>query len=456
MKLLWAVALAAVGACTTPNTTKACSEGSCLNPEFPYCDTEGVISGEPGTCIAVTCTPGEIETCLGDDALTCNATGDGYEHLTCDLGCSATPKPHCKYIEPRYLPEMCDMAASDESLVVNGSTSLDPNLDSNCNGGVVSQAGAAGICVLRYRQIAITANGQLKLTGKSDTGAPDTVGRVVAFVADEQLSIDGSLDISADGPVNGPGGGLMVSGGGAQLVSADLHKAGAGAGGQTAGAPGGSTTTDGDGGIGGLATADPALLSVLFGGAAANRGGGMGPVTLGGGGGGGGATLVSCKGSISISGVIDAGGGGGTGGRELFGADTPAWGGGAGGYVVLQAKRIEVTGQVFANGGGGGTGMAADLLPGADGADGLRSATMPAPGSSGKNGGGNGGRGGVGIMQPTAGGKSTAIPTSDASPGGGGGSVGFLQTYTPDGIEPMLSGATASPRFRPNITLKTR
>jgi hypothetical protein len=44
---------------------------------------------------------------------------------------------------------------------------------------------------------------------------------------------------------------------------------------------------------------------------------------------------------------------------------------------------------------------------------------------------------------------------SPATAGGGGGSVGFLQVYTPEGIEPTLSGQS-SPAFQPNATIKTR
>src|SRR5690349_13208705 len=98
MNANWALGLLLVGgvACTSPNSSKACSSGTCSNPDFPYCDAEGVISGEPGTCIAVTCTPGAVETCLDDDALTCNTTGDGYEHVHCELGCRSTATPHCR------------------------------------------------------------------------------------------------------------------------------------------------------------------------------------------------------------------------------------------------------------------------------------------------------------------------------------------------------------------------
>jgi hypothetical protein len=64
MRIVCGGLLALLVSCTTANTNKACSEGSCKDPAFPYCDVEGAISNEPGTCIAVTCTPGEIETCL--------------------------------------------------------------------------------------------------------------------------------------------------------------------------------------------------------------------------------------------------------------------------------------------------------------------------------------------------------------------------------------------------------
>lgn len=167
--------------------------------------------------------------------------------------------------------------------------------------------------------------------------------------------------------------------------------------------------------------------------------------------------LISCRGAITVSGTIDAGGGGGQGGFALLGGRFPALGGGAGGYVLLQAKAIEITGRLFANGGGGGAGLGTDInAPVVNGADGLRSATMAAPGSAGTNGAGFGGKGGVATTSPTKGGKSTATPAEDASPGGGGGSVGFLQVYTPTGIQPMISTATASPALDQYDTLKSR
>lgn len=457
LRFMWSICVAAVlfgAACTTPNPTKACSSGTCLNPDFPYCDVEGTISGEPGTCIAVSCTAGTIETCLGDDALTCNATGDGYERVPCELGCKTEPAPHCGYIEPRYLPDVCDLPAESETLIISSSASFDPNLDSNCNGGIVAQTGAPGICVVRFRKIEITADAELRITGKADTVKPENVGRSIAFVADDELTIGGVLDVGAKGVVNGPGAGLVLSGGGTLVSSPTVHVAAGGAGGKTPGASGGSASADGGANNGGIATSDPAFLAVLLGGAAAWRSSQEANLSSGGGGGGGGAaTLIACRGAVSVTGTVRAGGGGGSGGPTAIGICGPGFGGGAGGYIVLQGKKVVVTGGVFANGGGGGAGCRANLAFGTNGLDGLASDTMAAPGGTPENGEGHGGDGGVGSRPPTVGGKPTTNP---GTAGGGGGSVGFVQVYTPSGEEPMLSSATASPAFQPNGTIKTR
>jgi hypothetical protein len=427
--------------CTTANPNKACSEGSCADPAFPYCDVEGTISGEPGTCISVSCQPGSIRACLGGDALTCTANGDGYEHVTCALDCVSTPEPHCAYLEPRYLPDVCSDVASTAKLDITSSGSFDPSLDSNCNGGIVEQPGAPSICVVRYADISIVSNATLTVVGSS----MPKMGRSIAFVADHELRIDGALDIGAKGSVSGPGGGVVVSGGaGSSGVGAG------GAGGKTNGGAGGTNTADGAGSNGGLAAADPALLAALVGGASAAK---IGDSNDGGGGGGGAATLIACRGAVRVSGTISSGGGGGLNGFSLLGAPITGFGGGAGGYIVLQGILVEVAGGVFANGGGGGGGMQANTSPGQAGHDGSLSATNAAQGGYPQNGEGRGGTGGVGSTLPGGGGARTVSP---ASPGGGGGGVGFLQIYTPAGVEPVTTSSTTSPAFQPNATIKTR
>lgn len=441
----WLGCLVALGLanCTKPNPNKACSEGQCRDPAYPYCDVEGTISGEPGTCIAVSCDPGTVEACLGDAALTCNASGDGYDRVLCELGCVDSPSRHCAYIEPRYVPDVCDSPAIDESLMVSSSGSFDPNLDSNCTGGLVQQPGAPDICVVHYRRISVLGGTTLTMIG-----VDGKTGRAVALVADDDLQIEGTLDVSAHGDTNGPGGGVIQSGGDFYFVSTTSCIGGGGAGGRTAGGPGGSFTTNGGAANGGLAMADPALLAALMGGAAAFK-----LNTWFGGGGGGAVTLVSCRGSVSITGVVNAGGGGGRGATGGV-LDLPGAGGGAGGYVVLQGARISVTGELFANGGAGGGGLQVSEADGESGQDGSLSDATAAKGGYPQNGEGAGGVGGVGTLSPGPGEKPTgAYP---ANCGGGGGSVGFLQTYTPRDTMPTLVPSRVSPPFQPNATIRTR
>ena len=84
-RLLFVLALAS---CTQPNP-RNCADGTCTDPAFPYCDADGSISNQPGTCIAVACTPMEFIECEGDRAVLCNAQGTNYNVVECQLGCDA-------------------------------------------------------------------------------------------------------------------------------------------------------------------------------------------------------------------------------------------------------------------------------------------------------------------------------------------------------------------------------
>ncbi len=224
-----------------------------------------------------------LATC-GDDGLVASAEA-------CTAGCVSTPVAHCTHVVPRYMPTACDLAAVDSQLTVSNTATFDTNLDSNCNGGIVSQVAAPSICVVHYGTISIASGFGLKVTGN----------RVLAMIADRDLSIAGMLDVSADANTNGPGGGATLSG-----ASVFQSAGGGGAGFHTAGAPGGSPTADGGGGAGGILGINPATLAVI-------QGGPQSGDTVNGvksGGGGGGVTLVSCHGTVDVSGLIDAGGGG--------------------------------------------------------------------------------------------------------------------------------------------------
>ncbi len=128
-------------------------------------------------------------------------------------------------------------------------------------------------------------------------------------------------------------------------------------------------------------------------------------------------------------------------------------GGGAGGNVVFQGADVVITGYLFANGGSGGAGKPSGSGIGAPGYEGERS-LVAITGGIGTAGGGSGGAGGSGTSLPGHGKLTTMAPMSTA--GGGGGSVGFFQSYTPAGVTPTLTPSAASPAPQPNGTIPTR
>lgn len=411
----------------------------------------------------------EFASCREDAAITCNASGTNYEVETCTDGCSAAnrgcnscapdtsrcveaglsrcgsngvlsvaepcalgcveaPTPHCAYLQPKYLPSVCDVPSAEPSLTISNSGTFDTSLDSNCNGGIVVQNGAPSICVAHYGTITIQAGKTLTIIGRTEI--PNEGGRSVALVADGALTIEGTVDLGAVGMQSGPGGGTTVSSG--PPVGSNAQ---GGAGGKTAGGPGGSLTADGGALNGGAPSTNPNLLTALVGGARVV------------GGGGGGGMMISCRGTVSVPGVISAGGGGGV----VF---LVAGGGGAGGNIVLQGIDVVVTGEVYANGGGGGAGAAPGQQTGfAFGEDGSRSDSISARGGVPLTGGGGGGDGGRANASPRPG---LAPTVTGGKPGGGGGSIGFAQTYTPAGVTPTLTPAHSSPLFEPNGTIPTR
>jgi hypothetical protein len=474
------IGFVAMGCATKKNPALMCPDGQCTNPKFPFCDSDGAVGGEPNTCIAVSCTAGAFVACDQDRSITCNSDGTNYDVTQCPNGCSAdtngcrpcapgsmtcgngevdvcdntgmphaescagacvdSPSPHCEYIQPRYLPDVCDTPGVG-TFEINQSGTFDTDLDVNCTGGIVTQAGGDAICVVRNASIKIDADATFHVISSLNRNVSANMfgkGRAIAFVSDQDLVVDGVLDVGAQGWFSGPGGGYSQSGGGAGSGTAP-----GGAGFATNGGAGGSTTTDGGAANGGAATLDPATLVTLVGGPRS------------GGGGGGAALLISCRGKIVVTGTIGANGGGGPGGWNLF-TMTPGSGGGAGGYVVLQGLDVQVTGELYANGGGGGAG--ANGTGGStaeDGQDGSWSGNTSAFGGTPRNGAGGGGVGGL----DGAAGHLPGVglhPTTGGGAGGGGGSVGFLQTYTPAGVTPTLTPAHSSPHFRPNATIPTR
>ncbi|MCW5804058.1 MAG: hypothetical protein KIT31_16920 [Deltaproteobacteria bacterium] len=487
------IAIAQAGCDSTrPNPEYCGGNGVCIDPALPFCDVDG--SQGPAhtedTCIAVTCTPGEFIACRGAETLSCNSTGDNFNVEMCEKGCTvgsasctpctpretrcrdsiveactndgvfvvaetcglgcvdtATTEPHCAYLEPKYLSNICDEPSTANQITFQTST-YDTNLDMNCTGGIVPQNGGPEICVVRANAISIPQGATLTIAGT----------RALAFVGDASVDVEGTLDVGAIGALDGPGGGIGNNGTGGNIDSD--AKGGGGGGFATPGGHGGSRAADGGAGNGGGSSPNPAILTALIGG---SRGGGG----VGGGGAGGALMLVACRGKVTIGGTVDASGGGAApasvsskvvNGISSF-VGSPGFGGGSGGNIVIQGLQIDLHGRLFATGGGGGSGnenpfnMSAGT-PGRDGGpDG-----GGAGGSTVRSNGGGGTGAGVGVTgagalpspgQAQTGGGST-------TPGGGGGSVGFVQTYTPEGVTPTRAPTAQSPMLQPNLVVKTR
>jgi hypothetical protein len=244
--------------------------------------------------------------------------------------------------------------------------------------------------------------------------------RPVVIAALDSVAIEGQLLVNAAAERGGPGG-----------FSSEVAGPGAGAAGQTAGAPnsgGGGGSYCGLGGLGGTMAGMPGIaakpgraygtpeLVPLIGGSPGGAASYYGVVH---GGGGGGAVQIVARGSIKVGmfGIVSAAGAGG---------GSPGAGGGSGGAILLEAPVVTVQGRLAANGGGGGGTKTA--MPGLLGGSDDQPAAGAAPGGSGSAGampngtdagmdwsGGGGGAGRIRINSGT--GAAAIAPTAIVSPG---------------------------------------
>lgn len=439
MRKTWLVAAGLLAGCSsTTENPRSCLDGYCSEAAYPFCDTDGSIGGTKFECVAVACTAGEPAGCTGDTELTCNPTGTSYDSRSCEFGCNdETGLCHpCNPADsgcsarliPKYLPTVCESFAGSPALTLSESRVINTDDEPTCNGGVVPQANAPDICVLRYGRITIAQTANIIATGS----------RALALVADGPLEVLGVLDVGAHDAGttrrDGPGGGYTR-----YQSAATSPDANGGAGFRTAGGPGGSATADGGANNGGPTVASPALRGELIGGVGTNA-------TAG-----GAATLISCRDGVRVTGLIDAGGGGGDPAFTILETTYVATGGGSGGLVAFQGLRVEITGELYANGGGGGAGIA--LSVGTRGENGTRSVVDAAQGGTAVGTDpGNGGMGGVATIPPGPGKRGLSGSTA----GAGGGSVGFFYTFTPENVTPLVAPRAASPAVEPNRSLPTR
>lgn len=443
-----AACLALLTACTKANPAAHCQNGTCTDPNFPFCDVNGVVSGEPGACVAVSCTAGEFAECRGDAEVRCNATGNNYEVVQCERGCDAAAdgcrlcnpnetactngkvascdvsgtvtlsidcplgcfeaEPRCRDIAPsnglaKYLdmvPTAMDLTLEDASLYTDtGEFTLMPSGMKITPQSFLMSAPPGGVQV-RVFVVNKLAIQRLQIGGLA----------AAAFVARDEVSITGVISV---------GGGASAyagcEGGYGEYRTYCTNSAGGGGGGAHAsnGAAGGSIPLAAMGGGGGIASGNPALVPLRGG----CSGGGVDGLILYSG--GGGAIQIASQKRINVTGTVDASGGNGTnfdvgnnqGPMQGFGAS----GGGGGGGILLEAPTVTLsaTAKLLAAGGNGGALCSTSTSTCGVGGMGAHVNASATPGVD----------------------ASNACPTGtvNRTAGGGGGGLGRIRINTRDG-----------------------
>ncbi len=395
---LW-VAGALAGCTKDANRCK--QDADCGNVAYPFCDLAGEYppsAGIAGVCIVKPancpvdrcgCEP-HASTCSGAALETCDADGSATTTTDCSLGCAATGDRCDTFTPLNGLGAAMLAAVNEPDVTIPDMATIDTD------SGTVRDAANLPVQVASLL-VPQTGSSDIRVfIGKSFTLSSVTVSgsRPVAFVARDDIRIEGLLDVSAT--PGRPGAGQQATG---PCVGEGVA-GGGGGGNATAGGDSVSEFVQSGTGIlaGGAALSGTALVGGCGGGGSTSSGHGGGAVQL--------DSLTRI--TVAASGRIGVGGAGGYDGV----------GGGSAGFVVIEAPRVELLGGIFANGGAGG----ACTLVGQNGPLSSSSAIAPSCGTGAQaKHGGNGG-------------SSSAGPGSghafSGNAGGGGGAAGRLLITT--------------------------
>lgn len=310
------------------------------------------------------CTPSMPIACVGANTLElCDQAGTGYESVTCALGCSPSPDPHCAQVVPTGIAPVEDFNAAgladttlDTANIVHTDTGLIEGgmRVASSNPTALSVASGIGFHVVTSGGNSV---GVFVFDKLNVTGAPLVIvgTHPAVFLANGDVTI-AAISVAADQTTNTPGPGGFAGGtpttpnglgpGGGIGGNWNVFFGGAGGAGHGDHGGMGATLMSATGGAGGLPY-DALTLAVLTGGS----GGGASATGTSTGGAGGGALQIVSQTSITIVGGIAAGGAGGRGNM-----DDSCGGGGAGGDILLESMAISVgnAGYLVAGGGGGG------------------------------------------------------------------------------------------------------
>lgn len=399
-------------ACTLGDT---CQGSACVPTQTLVCKSPpGMCYRNPGNCTVSGC------SYVIDVGKPC---GDNNVCLP-DTTCGVTPVGgNFTFTPSNYKP--ADLVFQGTNVIVSGALTFDTSTGKF--GGqwgtalpsvnhVTTPTGPA--VVLASNGFELAEGAVLKVTGNQP----------LIIASSDSIVIGGTIDVSAAGPTQGPGGhlGCEPSSGAAGTKGANSSSGGGGAGG-IAGPGGlggaGSTFTSNvvDAGV-----AMPHAFTDLVGGCPGGTGGNVG----GRGGAGGGVLQLSAALSIGLNGarLIANGSGGKAGTPDNKGGG----GGGSGGLLFLEAPYVfGLDTRLIANGGGGGEGAGRDGA-GKDGNDGDVNFIYAgaAGGIGGSLTGGAGGTGGAkfdGAANGRAGIQLTDTTTVfEGGGGGGGGAAGAV------------------------------
>ncbi len=412
----------------------------CRFPELPVIGEDA--SDGPGADTDATsvdarmCAP-STTTC--DDAtgvyVECSAQGTPTIERRCPLGCAPSVEK-CLDVDPSNgLAPALDVSATGPVVTFTGASTLDSTNGTASNAGsaiAVPTMTIGGIRAFIFNRVRV--EGTLKVVGATP----------VALVANGDVEIVGTIDVSADGAQAGAGATTSGTCIGAFYPGIEVATQGVGGGGggrATRGANGGANGAGHVGAAGGVPLIDDDLVP-LVGGCAGGEGqerSGAYAHALGGG--GGGAIQIVSRTSIVMTGagVIDASGGGGQSASPV-GTDTSVCGGGggSGGAILLEAPVVSMTGVTVTlsckGGGGAAAGNGSAAFAGEDGGAGV------SPASGGANGTlAAGGAGGTESVSPVVGGNGVG---SNGDGAGGGGAVGQARVNSVPGMFQRLDGAT--------------
>ena len=451
MKFWAAVAVAGLllASCSKANP-RSCRDGTCTDPAFPFCDTDGAIDGAAQTCITVDCTPGEFAGCRGDTAITCNDAGADYDLIQCQRGCDDAAggchlcdpnqtactngkvatcdasgkivssetcalgcfedQPRCRAIVPsNNLGAYLDMVPDPPDLELSSATFRTDDGSVTAGGQAVTVPSFAVPGTGTGSTIRVFVVNSLKLHSATiqNTSSPQALpGAAMAIVARRDLIIDGEVLVN----VRVGGAYLGCNAAMASIVQETstrvLAYGGGGGGNGTGGGHGGNIGPPP--GLAGDSISGTSILVPLRGGCTGGYELPLGNYPTG-----GGALQLSSGTLVSIDASIDLKGGQGQYDFDASGAYVVG-GGGAGGSLLIDAPtvRLGTNARVLAT---GGTGFAACTTP----------STYC-------------GVGGAGATATTVAQDGMSITYSSGSnltfqSGGGGGGLGRLRINTADG-----------------------